>query len=122
MTTKRFTKGQTVYYATADFAAVGRGDREHGFADVYLGVVIERQVDACGAKNITFFDRGGNDSTFGRRHFASSPFICASADEAFAFLRASQRVDVICPDVYTDADKRCFDELRGGTMRIAEKA
>lgn len=120
-TAKRFTKGQTVFYASTNFSRVGDGDRAHDFHGVQIGLVIERQVDACGAKQVTFFNRGENDSIFGRSHLANNPEICTTADEAFAFLRNHNRVDVVCPDIYTDTDKRCFDDLRNGTLRIAEK-
>lgn len=118
-TAKRFTNGQTVFYASTYFGCVGKGDRYHD--NVRLGVVIERQVDACGVKQITFFNRGNNDSVFGRRENANNQAICETAEEAFNFLRNSLIVDVVCPDVYTDSDKRCFDDLRNSTMRIAEK-
>ena len=120
-TAKRFTKGQTVFYASTNLGRVGEGDRDHNFHSVQLGAVIERQVDACGAKQVTFFNRGNNDSVFGRSQYASNQAICATASEAFEFLRNSPLVDVVCPDIYTDADKRWFDDLRNGTMRIAEK-
>lgn len=114
MSTKRFAKGQVVYYASANFSR-NAAPRE-GVVDPSLGVVIERVVDACGTKQITFFNRGGLDCVFGRSKSASSPNICSTPEEAFAYLRAQPRVTEICPVVYSDSNKECFDDLYSGAM------
>jgi hypothetical protein len=105
-TSRRFTKGQTIFYASTYFRCPGRGDRDH--ADVYLGAVIERQVDACGAKQVTFFDRAGFDGVFCRSDRAEAEYFFATPDEAFQYLRNHGAVDVISPDIHSDADPEIF--------------
>lgn len=108
---KRFTKWQTVFYASSNFSSLG---------NLRVGVVIERQVESCGAKQITFFDRCGNDDVFGRSQRADSPAICSTAEEAFSYLQASS-ADLICPDIYSDANKRCFIDARNGTLQTVSR-
>lgn len=118
-----FNKGQVVFQACQRFAEVGKsgtnGDKFIGA--VMVGAVIERQVDSCGQKQATFFNRGNNDSIFGKKtKFANGCDIYATAEEAFAALKSGS-CDVICPDVYSDEDASIFSDLSKGKMRIAAK-
>ena len=116
----KFKKGQTVFQASSNFATVAECAKN---GDVYIpsvsiGIVVEREVDSCGAKQITFTDRGGNDSIFSKKFcFAWGENIFSTAEEAFAALKS----DVICPDVYSDANKNSFNDFRNGIMRITAK-
>lgn len=74
---KRFTKGQTIFSVCTRFCA----DYENNNQFI---AVVERVVDACGAKQVTFFDRG-KDSIYGRSDAATSPFLFDNSDDAFAF-------------------------------------
>jgi hypothetical protein len=117
----KFKKGQIVFQSCTRFAEVARFGTNDGkrVQEVAIGVVVEREIDACGRKIATFSDRGGFDNVFGRTYdFTNFPvFLFATANEAFAALHA--RSDVICPDVYSDANKDAFAHLRNGSMRIA---
>lgn len=125
MATTKFTKGQIVYQAAHNFAAVGASGKNNGeyVADVMIGVVIERQIDACGQKKASFYSRSQfNDSAFGKSiNITFNKTVFATPEEAFESLRAEPNADVICPDVYSDADSKAFDDLRSGKMRIAAK-
>lgn len=57
-TSARFMKGQTVYAISTNFCS--DDDRK-----ICFGIVHKRIVDACGKKQVTFFNRG-NDEVFGR--------------------------------------------------------
>lgn len=74
----KFTKNQTVYYASTRFATTAN--------ECFLAVV-ERVVDACGKKQITFFNRNNMDFVFGRRATMAFP-IFATAEDAFAYLES----------------------------------
>jgi hypothetical protein len=117
----KFKRGQIVFQSCTRFAEVAKIGTNDGkrISEVTIGVVIEREIDSCGKKIATFSDRGGNDNVFGRTYyFTNFPvFLFATADEALAALHAGS--DVICPDVYTDANKDAFTHLRNGSMRIA---
>lgn len=100
---KRFQKGQLIYKATNNFQTYDGV----GIAPIRMGAVIERQVDACGAKQITFYDRG-MDSIYSRKDRADSLKLFCTPEEAFAALRSDPLVDVICPDVVSDSDREIF--------------
>jgi len=114
-----FEKGQIVFQACSNFATVGEsGLNGTKFKPaVNIGIVIERKLNSCNDERVFFVDRGGNDFVFGRVYYFAwrADGIFATADEAFEALQS----DVICPDVYSDADKKSFDDFRGGKMRIA---
>lgn len=114
---KRFAKGQTVYQACAHFSGF-EGDEHH--KETILGIVVSRVIDSCGAKKITFAERGA-DWVYGKSDTANSQKLFADAESAFAYLAAYPYTDVICPDVYAD-DNSAFDALKNGTLRIAAKA
>jgi hypothetical protein len=116
---KRFQKGQTVFYASTNFGSVAKGQIEDRIVYVQLGAVIARTVDACGAKQMSFFDRGA-DGIFGRTDFATHPAYFNTQEEAFAYLRDSQNVDVIARDVYAD-DRSSFAALADGSLVILAK-
>lgn len=122
--TAPFAKGQIVFQACPTFSTIARGDHASR-NDVLLGVVIARQVDACGTKKITFFNRDSknqNDFVFGRSVRLPSNHIFNSAQDAFNFLNASWHCDVICPDVYSDSSDQAFADLKFGAMRVAAKS
>lgn len=109
-----FKKGQLVYHAKSYFGTVAT-DATRG--DIRIGVVIERLVDSCGVKKVTFADRGGLDDVFGKSQYFScgTQFIFATAEGAFAALKS----DVICPDVYSDDTRKVFIDFADGVLRIA---
>ena len=85
-----FKKHQTVYFASTNFCRKQNRPpvRVNGVwtsDDTEYYAVVERVVDACGARQMTFFDRNGMDSVFGRRQHTGAP-VFATADEAFAYL------------------------------------
>lgn len=122
-TTKRFTKGQVIYQVCQNLASITEAQKNGDtyFYPVTLGAVVERQVDSCGAKQVTFYNRGGNDSVFGRSNLARAAELFADSAAAFEYLRNCPRCDVICPDVLTDANKIWLDDLRNSVTKIAEK-
>lgn len=90
MANAKFKKGQTVFYASTRFA---NNDREY-YAAHKKGELVERKeelrvisrvVDSCGAKKITFLDRG-KDSVFGRSANATADCFFTTAAEAFEYL------------------------------------
>lgn len=120
---KKFNKNQIVFQACHTFAAIQPTSKNGDLLirEVMIGVVIERQVESCGQKQTTFFNRGGNDSVFGRTMYAGYNNAFATQDEAFAALKSSPSCSVICPDVYSDANNSSFDDVKSGQMNIAEK-
>lgn len=78
-----------------------------------IGIVIERIVDACGAKRLTFFSRHPhNDFVYCRSLPADSAFVFATREEAIAGLNAyaakraehpNNQPEIIDTDEYTDA-------------------
>ncbi len=119
--TKRFAKGQTVFFACLDMFEVASGERNGRLEIVHAGAVITRTVDACGAKQVTFEDHG-NDSTFGRSMYANSDQLFNTAEEAFEYLKNSRYVEVIAKKVYSDANREWYDEIvQGRTVFISEQ-
>lgn len=122
----KFTKGQHVFSVHTHFAAVGAHGRNGDvwMPTVNIGVIIERVVDACGQKQMTFESRdakGQNDSVFGRKvSLAWAEGIFANLSDAKEYL-AKSNCDVICPDVYSDENDKCFVDFHQGAMRIAAK-
>ena len=119
----QFKKGQVVFQACSNFAVVGVGAKNGNkyTPEVRIGIVLERELDACGKQQVSFVNRGGNNFVFGRTYrfsWGSSDGIFATAAKAFSALQS----DVVCPDVYSDENKQSFDDLRSGKMRIAEVA
>jgi hypothetical protein len=112
---KRFSKGQTVFYASTNLGTVAKGERNGEYTSVHLGAVITRTIDSCGAKQMTFEDHGC-DSVFGKSVRADHPAFFATAEEAFAYLHASSAVDVIAKHVYTDHNKNWFYDLENSTL------
>lgn len=114
---KRFSKGQTVFFASYNLATVAKGERNGQMYWIQLGGVITRTIDSCGAKQMTFEDHG-SDSTFGRSQYANHPAFFLTAEEAFAYLHADKNVDVIAKKVYTDSNLDWFTELNNGTLAM----
>ena len=85
----KFTKGQTVYYASSNFSEVV--DYKAMTRSIEYRV-ISRIVDSCGAKQMTFVNRG-YDSVFGKKVRSSNPTYFATPAEAFAFLENDKRVE-----------------------------
>ena len=71
-------------------------------------MVFERTVDSCGAKKLTFFDKG-NDSVLGRSVWLQNDRSCfATPAEAFDFLHAHKGDNdsiEICPELMIDDSK-----------------
>jgi len=131
MAKSRFVKGQIVYSVCTRFSTFGQyairnasgkflgwtdGPKTRDGHAIKIAVVIERQVDACGAKQVTFYDRGNNDSVFGRMERADIPTIFNTAEEAFAYAEAN--CDIVAAKVYSDADDEAFEEVNNGTMKF----
>ena len=77
----KFKKGEIVYYASMNC-----GEYKTGNHSTTLCMVIERTVESCGNKQMTFYDNG-SDSTFGRTIYMNwSSDYFKTADEAFAYL------------------------------------
>lgn len=62
----QFKKGQKVYLVSTHCAEVYRPGRR---LSINITCILERTVDACGAKQMTFEDHG-NDSIFGKKAYA----------------------------------------------------
>jgi hypothetical protein len=85
----KFTKGQTVYMACNAICRKGQ---------IFLGIVISRTIDSCGAKQATFVDHG-SVYAFGRKYtFAGHNSLFATAEEAFAALTCSEQHLVVLSD------------------------
>jgi hypothetical protein len=119
----RFLKNEIVYKVSTDFATVGKAsyNEDKYISEVRLGIIVERQVESCGAKRITFYDRANNDFVFGKSAHSDNETYFKSVEDAFNFLKNSNQCQVICPDVYSDADNKSFDDFNNGKMRIAQK-
>lgn len=115
MTNKRFSKNQIVYQASDRFSSKDYRRPDGRYVTVIICRVIERVVDACGNKQVTFYNRG-NDSIFGRSHCANAAYIQPTAQQAFDYLEARKanykpqnnpyyeaRILVIDPVIMTDA-------------------
>jgi len=117
---KRFTKGQKVYYFSTNFADIPLDDRV-----VEYYAIIERTVDACGAKQMTFEDHGC-DGIYGRRQGSQHPHYFATVDEALDHAEEhvgetdrrtwKTRTETIpmfgaLLGIYTDRDHAAFDEF-----------
>jgi hypothetical protein len=113
-TAKRFTKGQIVFVASTSWQYL---KTQTPCAGGTIGAVIERQVESCGLKQITFFNRAGFDCVFSRSEQADSGRIFATADEAFQYLKDAACVDLVCKEIRCDADKDLFQQ----SWTIAEK-
>lgn len=84
----RFKKNQIVYYASTNVARnVEKNNEESN-----LCMVIERQIESCGTKKATFFDRAGNDFCFGKSiYFHNSHYeikYFSTPEEAFLYLES----------------------------------
>lgn len=100
---KRFKKGQAIYQICPSFCALPVSSNPP-YAD-FCALVIERVVDACGARYVTFYDRG-NDYVFHRRLSAASDLLFATRAEALAATRLlgpQYRIKVIDTQEHTDA-------------------
>jgi hypothetical protein len=93
-TKSRFQKGQTVYLACHNFASIHPTPEDYRKAhgceeppkDIAFGVVVSRVVDACGQKQVTFYDHG-NDSIYGRSRPVDFPGLFETHQEAADFLK-----------------------------------
>ncbi len=111
----QFKKGQTVYQACGHFASKGND---------YTMAVIERVVDGCGKKVLTFLERG-EDEVFGKSARASSDGkfyrIFATADEAVEALKAGATDNrfayYLIDGVQSDGDTELFSKLRSGKLQ-----
>ena len=72
----RFKKGQTVYKSSLNHS-------EHD--KILMFAVVERVVDSCGKKRVTFYDRG-NDFIFGKSDNPDSEHLHETAEGAFKYL------------------------------------
>lgn len=126
----QFKKGQTVYQACSNFSQDAKCNTTMA--------VVERIVDSCGTKVMTFAERAvHNDSVFGKsvRNWQGRGFhnIHATPAEAFAALHVyaaqavaqrAARPDVyvstgvyrLIPDVLSDADGELFVKFRAGQI------
>lgn len=127
----RFQKGQIVYSASVNFSTYGQhamrdangkfqgwaaGPKTREGREITIGAVIERQIDACGKKQISFYDRGDNDFVFGRRMSADTPRLFTTADEAFEYVK--QHCDLVVADVYSDANRNIFNDNAAGKLKF----
>jgi hypothetical protein len=88
--TARFSKGQTVFQATTLLCS----DNQKGIA---FSAVIERIVDACGQKKLTFFNRSERcDSIFGRSKHPEQQQLFSDAESAFRYLEEQAIKDAAC--------------------------
>lgn len=122
MAKPRFSKHQIIYQASWRFSKVKvKGGGKFYDDEKLIGVVIERQVDSCGLKKITFFSRDTkqqNDSVFGKSYHANAENLFASADDAMKFLK--DKVDIYCPQVYSDDSGKVFEDYDKGVMELVE--
>ena len=108
----KFKKGQIVYQASLFTCSLG-ADRKSLYG-INGGIVIARLVDACGKKQVTFYDRG-NDSVFKRTKYLEGPYadgnlIFATAAEAFEALK--NKADVYSPKLYSDDSNEWFNDVK----------
>ena len=112
MKTSKFTKGQKVYYASMNVSRIYRNDGN----DIYLCMVIERTVDACGQKQMTFED-DGNDFVFGKMvKLQWSQEYFTTPAEAFAYINLCasnlKGVCVVHPEIMSDKNTDWLEVAR----------
>jgi len=115
---KKFKKGQKVYYASTNIGRICR----NGEPDIFLCMVVERTVDACGKVQMTFED-DGNDFVFGRSvRIEYSDAYFSSPDEAFDYLQQLSQAYTRCkheihPSVVSDKNKDWHEISRQWSRR-----
>ena len=103
-TASRFKKGQIVYQVCLNVTT----RIESGGTAAQLGMVIARQIDACGKVQMTFVDRG-SDYTFGRRFSVNTKRVWATPEQAFAMLhRHKDSVDLNRVEGANDYENKVF--------------
>jgi len=111
----RFKKGQKVYSAETHLATrYGKGDEK----DIHIMTVVERTVDACGNKQMTFYN-AGNDFIFGKKVCAPFNKFFETRELAYEYLnkfkqekqhfRANYEIMI---GEYSDQDKKVFEDCR----------
>lgn len=105
----RFKKGQLVYKADTNISEV----RKNGEVTV-LCMVIEREIDSCGEKRMTFKDYG-NDRVFDRQTPAYNERYFDSTEKAFDFLES---VGIGCRN--KDIAKNVFSDKNSDWVKYAE--
>jgi hypothetical protein len=111
----KFKKGQKVYYADGNLSAIyNKPDR----GGIYIVTVIERTVDACGKKQMTFYDHG-LDGVYPRKAYAPFEGYFESREEAYKFLEKKKEENKhpiwsyeILVGEYSDRDKKVFDDCK----------
>ena len=112
-TPARFTKGQTVYQISYRFTE--NMDKRLAFV-----VCVSRIVDSCGAKRVTFYDRG-NDGVYRRSHPADSTHLFTTHAEAITALKAHAEQQALYPKNYTViVDEREHSDAEGVLALAAE--
>ena len=108
----RLKKGQKVYRACTHFGSIRINE-----LDITIMTVIERTVDACGKKQMTFYDNGF-DVVFGKSillKYATEYF--DTREEAYDFLQGYKekwdnpnRIHNILVGEYNDQDEKAFED------------
>lgn len=109
----KFKKGQKVYYASTNFGYIYTNKDK---PDIKILTVVERTVDSCGKKQMTFYDFG-YDLVFHRTTYAPYDVYFTTRYAAYEFLKhyKKERDDEkiyheILVGEYTDKDRKVFDE------------
>jgi hypothetical protein len=111
-----FKKGQRVYYFSNRCSEVYLPSEKRS---ILVTCIIERIVDACGVKQMTFEDHG-NDDVFGRKAYAPFDRFFATPEEALSSQAAvidytrtdGYRYEYIhLTKIYSDQDKTWYHEV-----------
>jgi len=103
----KFKKGQKVYRASGNISMIYKTGED----DIALCMVVERTIDSCGEKRMTFVDYG-SDFTFGRSvdmKYAENYF--STPEEAFEYLKSYSGYRTcyeIHPEVVSDRDDKWY--------------
>lgn len=113
----KFKKNQIIYSVSTRFSRL-EGVEDRNGRDIDILAVIERQVDACGVKQMTFASRDGsyNDSIFGKKAYAPFSNYFETEQEAFAY--AKTLGGLVIDKVYSDATNQIFADYRNNQVKF----
>jgi hypothetical protein len=113
---KKFKKGQKVFYATTNLSSLKAYDHN---TVIDILSVIERTVDACGKKQMTF-ENHGYDYAYGKKSYAPFDQYFETREEAYEYLDSIEdytRTDgmhyhhLILREIFDDRDDDVFKVL-----------
>ena len=111
----KFKKNQIVYQVSTRFSSIQLKSREG--KEIRVSVVVERKVDSCGEKQMTFYSRdlnNSNDFVFGKKAYAPFNNCFANAEDAlnYALTVANSTDSVVIAEIYADDTDAVFNNFR----------